>query len=409
MVTEAVYNEWVTSLFKIATEGPMAILGHLLKRPGKEVKKPPGQIKMIGGLKVKSNKKKRITFARRLIPNSRGTYRRTTRHRAYRGTIEYVVYLSSVIIILYNAFIQPYYTLREIIQPYYTPRENTRDPLYESALFTIIIPLFGAACVVPIIAEILIFLINFQVPIMITQSLVNVSNSWAHRSSDVAGESSDVAGEISKDLIHLSKVSKAAKPTEPSQSSAASLRYCTMRPAPMLRVVSAEKMVAAFRGATPMNKILQVFSPSASASAVSEPFPTYDQLVESTRDYLLKRSLELNDANKRRVMLLAMSTMTRRVILLLTKPDRHTRSNVANLFSRVKIATVRKAITAPYYTRCDKCGSTDEDDGVTFSRRCGECSYDMCDTCYSKLKRYNPYSDTHSNVNKLCPGCRKYL
>lgn len=388
MVTEAVYNEWVTSLFKIATEGPMAILGHLLKMPGKEVKKPPGQIKMIGGLKVKSNKKKRITFARRLIPNSRGTYRRTTRHRAYRGTIEYVVYLSSVIIILYNAF----------IQPYYTPRENTRDPLYESALYNIIVPLFGAVCVVPIIAEILIFLINFQVPIMITQSLVNVSNSWAHRSSDVAGE-------ISKDLIHLSKVSKAAKPTEPSQSTAAGLRYCPIRRS--FDLVRLEKMVAAFRGATPMNKILQVFSPSASASA--SPFPTYDQLVESTRDYLLKRSLELNDANKRRVMLLAMSTMTRRVILLLTKPDRHTRSNVANLFSRVKIATVRKAITAPYYTRCDKCGSTDEDDGVTFSRRCGECSYDMCDTCYSKLKRYNPYSDTHSNVNKLCPGCRKYL
>jgi hypothetical protein len=390
MVTEAVYNEWVTSLFKIATEGPMAILGHLLKRPGKEVKKPPGQIKMIGGLKVKSNKKKRITFARRLIPNSRGTYRRTTRHRAHRGTIQYVVYLSSVIIILYNAF----------IQPYYTPRENTRDPLYESALYNIIVPLFGAVCVVPIIAEILIFLINFQVPIMIMQSLANVSNSWAHRRSDVAEEISEV-------LIHLSKDSKAAKPTEPSQSTATDLRYCPIRRS--FDLVRLEKMVAAFRGATPMNKILQVFSPSASASASASPFPTYDQLVESTRDYLLKRSLGLNDANKRRVMLLAMSTMTRRVILLLTKPDRHNRSNVANLFSRVKIATVRKAITAPYYTRCDNCGSTDEDDGVTFSRRCGDCSYDMCDTCYSKLQRHNPYSDTHSNVNKLCPGCGNYL
>ena len=151
--------------------------------------------------------------------------------------------------------------------------------------------------------------------------------------------------------------------------------------------------------------------------------PTYEEIVDSTRDYLLKRSLALSDGNKRRIMLLAMTGMTRRVVVLLTTPanrgfSRRVGLDVQNMFSRVKGETAYKLIAqktpAPgdYYTVCDRCGRTDEndedEDAVTFSRACGNCSYDMCDECYSTLQRRNPYSVSDDGY-KVCPRCEHDL
>lgn len=399
MVTESLYNEWIGNLFIMTTKGPMSILGHLLKPPGKKMQK----MQLTGGVKLKLKqssqfkKSKRPTFSRRLL--SRVVHRRTTQHRAYRSTMQYMLTLSSAFFILYTAF----------NDPHYTPRANARDPLLDSALFNILLPFCGAVGIIPAIAEILLFLINFQIPIMITQSLVNISNSWGHRND----HGLNAAQEISSDLIHLGNVAKRIDdPTTHTDG-----RWPTMHPRPMPRgAPSAENIVVAFRkGAPMMQKLLQVFSLSTVANG---PFPTYAELADSTRDYLLKRSLELNDANKRRVMLLAMSTMTRRVVLLLTTPpgrrtmNRGTGRIIGNLFSRVKIETVRNAITVapalPVVTQCDECGETDEYATVTFSRKCGNCSHDMCDTCYSKLQRTNPYSG-NSDKFKKCPGCNDDL
>jgi hypothetical protein len=185
---------------------------------------------------------------------------------------------------------------------------------------------------------------------------------------------------------------------------------------------SAESVVVAHK--TPMNRMMRLLLPEeALVTERAMQIPRYEEFVDSTRDYLLKRSIALSDGNKRRVMLLAMTAMTRRVVvLLLTAPANRGGSrrwvdlDVQNMFSRVKGETAYKLITpAPgyYYTVCDSCGRTDENDedkdAVTFSRKCGTCSYDMCDTCYSKLKRRNPYSFSDSTSYKVCPRCKHDL
>ena len=393
MVTETGYNEWMTNLFKMANEGPMSILGHLRKTPGKKMQ-------LMGGVKIKPFKysKYNTTIRRRLLPG-RAVYRRTTQQRVRARTMDTIFLLTSAIYIMYNAY---YNNMGQI-----SITDDTHI-LLDNLIFNILLPIVGGTGIAMAISEILFFIVNLQMPIMVTQSLVNVSNSWAHR-----GDSGlNAAKEISGDLIHLSKLARNTVATPMDY------RWPTMRPQVMPIGVSAENAVALRKG-TPSNsmmmkKIMQIYSQSTVDTVYDGPFPTYAEFANSTRDYLIKRSLELNDANKRRVMLLAMSTMTRRVVLLLI-PHGHRQPNsgigreIGNMFSRMKIETVSKALPSPSlaeYTQCDKCGKTDEDNVVAFSRRCGNCPYDMCDTCYSKLDRSYGYNS--ANLKK-CPGCNADL
>lgn len=398
MVTEVVYNEWISSLFKVVTHARnedelKKIFDELVEkaRSGSGSKTPR---KLTGGLKVKPSKyrHKNVTLRRRLVA-SRPVYRRTTQQRAYRGTVQYLLLLSSFIFIIYNAFNNPR-----------MPNENARDPLLEFALLNLFIPLVGINVVVPPISEILLFLVNFQTPIAIMRALTNVSNRFFGNGELRAAQ------ETVDDLSHLSKVAESVDRR--------------LRPAASRGGPSAESVAAAHK--TPMNRAMRLLLPEEALVMESAmQIPRYEEFVDSTRDYLLKRSLALSDGNKRRVMLLAMTGMTRRVVVLLTTPpenrgasSRRTGLVVQNMFSRVKGKTAYKLIAhktpAPghYYTVCDSCGRTDEndedEDAVTFSRACGNCSYDMCDTCYSKLQRRNPYS-VSDDTYKVCPRCKHDL
>ena len=272
----------------------------------------------------------------------------------------------------------------------------------DTLILNILGPVVGGTSLIMVISQILFFLVNFQVPILLTQSLVNVSNSWArHGNTD---DGLIAAQEISDDLFTLSGIAK----TGTVAADPIGRRWDTIHPRPMSRGISAENFAVALRQGTPTNMMKKRIA------APNHSFPTYAEFADSTRDYLLKRSLELTDANKRRVMLLAMSTMTRRVVLLLTtRPGPQRNSivvrDIGNMFSRMKIKTVSKALPAPSlaeYTQCDKCGNTDEENVVTFSRKCGNCPYDMCDRCYSTLQRSFGYNS--ANIKK-CPGCNADL
>jgi hypothetical protein len=291
---------------------------------------------------------------------------------------------------IYNAFNNPR-----------IPSENSRDPLLEFAFINLFIPFAGMNVVGPPISELLLFLINFQTPVAIMRALTNVSTRFFGNSELRAAQ------EMVDDLSHLSDV--------------ADLVDRRLRPSASRGGPSAESVVAARK--TPVNRMMGLLLPKEALAAESAmQIPRYEEFVDSTRDYLLKRSIALSDGNKRRVMLLAMSAMTSRVVvLLLTAPANRGGSrrwvglDVQNMFSRVKGETAYKLIAqktpAPgyYYTVCDSCGRTDEndedEDAVTFSRACGNCSYDMCDTCYSKLQRRNPYSISDDN-HKVCPRCK---
>lgn len=402
MVTEVVYNEWISSLFKVTharnEDELKKIFDELVEkagsrrsrssRSGSGSKKPR---ELTGGLKVKPSKyrHKNVTLRRRLV-SSRPVYRRTTQQRVYRGTVQYLLILSSFIFMIYNAFNNPR-----------MPNENARDPLLEFALLNLFIPFAGMTGVIPPISEVILFLINFQTPIAIMRALTNVSTRFFGNSEVRAAQ------ETVDDLSHLSKIAESADRR---------LRTAVSRGGP-----SAESVAAAHK--TPVNRMMGLLLPEESTRATQSAMqiPRYEDLVDSTRDYLLKRSIALSDGNKRRVMLLAMTGMTRRVVVLLTTPASRGASRrraglvVQHMFSRVKGETAYKLIAqktpAPghYYTVCDSCGRTDEndedEDAVTFSRACGNCSYDMCDTCYSKLQRRNPYS-VSDDTYKVCPRCK---
>ena len=395
MVTEVVYNEWISSLFKVTharnEDELKKIFDELVEKAGSGSRRSGSKTprELTGGLKVKPSKyrHKNVTLRRRLV-SSRPVYRRTTQQRVYRGTVQYLLILSSFIFMIYNAFNNPR-----------MPNENARDPLLEFALLNLFIPFAGMTGVIPPISEVILFLINFQTPIAIMRALTNVSTRFFGNSA---------AQETVDDLSHLSKVAESVDRR--------------LRPAASRGGPSAESVVVAHK--TPMNRMMRLLLPEeALATQSAMQIPRYEEFVDSTRDYLLKRSIALSDGNKRRVMLLAMSAMTSRVVVLLTTPPENRGSSrrrraglvVQNMFSRVKGETAYKLIAhktpAPghYYTVCDSCGRTDEndedEDAVTFSRACGNCSYDMCDTCYSKLKRRNPYSDS-GDTYKVCPRCK---
>jgi hypothetical protein len=395
MVTEAVYNEWVNSLLKLSlaikSKDKLRLTNLFNELVVKASSKTPTNVsklpskpyyELIGGLKVKpaKYKQKNKTLRRRILPGHR-VYRRTTQQRVERGTVQYFLILPSLIFIIFNAFNNPR-----------MPSENARDPVLEFAIFNLFIPLIGLNVIAPPLTEIILFLTNYQTPILIMQSLMNISNWW----SDTRDRGLIAASEIVDDLSDLSVIAERADRS-----------WQRMHPAS--RSPSVESILTTYRREKSMPTLqLQL------------PVPTYDELVDRTRDYLLKKSLELNHSNKRRVMLLAMTGITRRLALLLTMPEvtrRRFGSNISrNMFSRVKAETVRKLtsmelpVTADY-TVCDSCGRTDENDkvddndAVTFSRACGSCSYDMCDDCYSKLQRRNPYSISDSNYKK-CPRCK---
>jgi len=397
MVTEVVYNEWISSLFKVTharnEDELKQIFDELVEKAGstrsrsrsRSGSKKPREL--MGGLKVKPSKykHKNVTLRRRLVP-SRPVYRRTTQHRVVRGTIDFFLVMSSFIFIIYNAFNNPR-----------MPNEGVRKPLLEFALLNLFIPLFVATGIIPPIRELLLFLINFQTPIAIMRALTNVSTRFfGNRNSDLRA-----AQEMVDDLSHLSDVADLVDRRRLHPSSAS-------RGGP-----SAESVAAARK--TPMKRMMGLLLPEeALATESAMQIPRYEEFVDSTRDYLLNRSIALSDGNKRRVMLLAMSAMTSRVVVLLLTPPASRRA-IQNMFSRVKGETAYKLIAqktpAPgyYYTVCDSCGRTDENDedkdAVTFSRACGNCSYDMCDTCYSKLQRRNPYSVSDGN-HKVCPRCK---
>lgn len=410
MVTEVVYNEWISSLFKVTharnEDELKQIFDELVEKAGstrsrsrsRSGSKKPREL--MGGLKVKPSKyrPKNATLRRRLVP-SRPVYRRTTQHRVVRGTIDFFLVMSSFIFIIYNAFNNPR-----------MPNEGVRKPLLEFALLNLFIPLFVATGIIPPIRELLLFLINFQTPIAIMRALTNVSTRFfGNRNSDLRA-----AQEMVDDLSHLSDVADLVD------------RRRLLRPSASRGGPSAESVAAARK--TPMNRMMRLLLPKeALATESAMQIPRYEEFVDSTRDYLLKRSLALSDGNKRRVMLLAMSAMTSRVVVLLTTTTTPAsrgasrRRAVQHMFSRVKGETAYKLIAqktpAPgyYYTVCDSCGRTDENDedkdAVTFSRACGNCSYDMCDTCYSKLQRLNPYllSVSDSTTYKVCPRCKHDL
>ena len=405
MVTEVVYNEWISSLFKVTharnEDELKKIFDELVEKAGSGSRRSGSRSRsgskkpreLMGGLKVKPSKyrHKNVTLRRRLVP-SRPVYRRTTQQRVVRGTIHFFMVLSSFIFIIYNAFNNPR-----------MPNEGVRDPLLEFAMLNLFIPLLGMNVVGPPISELLLFLINFQTPVAIMRALTNVSTRFFGNSdSEVRA-----AQEMVDDLSHLSEVAdRVDRRLRPSAS----------RGGP-----SAESVAAARK--TPMKRMMGLLLPEeALATESAMQIPRYEEFVDSTRDYLLKRSIALSDGNKRRVMLLAMSAMTSRVVVLLTTTPasrgasrRRAGLVVQNMFSRVKGETAYKLIAqktpAPghYYTVCDSCGRTDEndedEDTVTFSRACGNCSYDMCDTCYSKLQRRNPYSVSDDN-HKVCPRCK---
>jgi hypothetical protein len=406
MVTEVVYNEWISSLFKVTharnEDELKKIFDELVEKAGsgsrrsgsgsrRSGSKKPREL--MGGLKVKPSKyrPKNATLRRRLVP-SRPVYRRTTQQRVVRGTIHYFMVLSSFIFIIYNAFNNPR-----------MPNEDVRDPLLEFALLNLFIPLLGMNVVGPPISELLLFLINFQTPVAIMRALTNVST----RLADIGNSDLRAAQEMVDDLSHLSDV--------------ADLVDRRLRPSGSRGGPSAESVAASRK--TPVNRMMGLLLPEeALATESAMQIPRYEEFVDSTRDYLLKRSIALSDGNKRRVMLLAMSAMTSRVVVLLTTPASRGASRrraglvVQHMFSRVKGETAYKLIAqktpAPgyYYTVCDSCGRTDEndedEDAVTFSRACGNCSYDMCDTCYSKLQRRGPYSFSDSTSHKVCPRCK---
>ena len=410
MVTEVVYNEWISSLFKVTharnEDELKKIFDELVEKAGSGSRQSGSRRsrqsgsktprKLTGGLKVKPSKyrHKNVTLRRRLVP-SRPVYRRTTQQRVVRGSIHYLLLLSSFIFIIYNAFNNPS-----------MPNEDSRDPLLEFAMLNLFIPFAGMTGVIPPISEILLFLINFQTPIAIMRALTNVSNRFFGNSEVRAAQ------ETVDDLSHLSEVADIVDRR---------LQRRSIRPAASRGGPSAESVVAARK--TPMNRMMRLLLPKESTRATESAMqiPMYEEFVDSTRDYLLKQSLALSDGNKRRVMLLAMTAMTSRVVVLLTTPASRGASRrraglvVQNMFSRVKGETAYKLIAhktpAPgyYYTVCDSCGRTDEndedEDAVTFSRACGNCSYDMCDTCYSKLQRRNPYS-VSDDTYKVCPRCK---
>jgi hypothetical protein len=407
MVTEVVYNEWISSLFKVVTHARSEnenelkkIFDELVEKAGSRSRsrrsrqsgsKKPREL--MGGLKVKPSKyrHKNVTLRRRLV-SSRPVYRRTTQQRAYRGTVQYLLILSSFIFIIYNAFNNSH-----------VPSENARDPLLEFALYNLFIPFAGMNAVIPPISELLLFLINFQTPVAIMRALTNVSNRFFGNSDSEVRAAQEMVG----DLSHLSEVADRVDRR--------------LRPSASRWGPSAESVAAAHK--TPVNRMMRLLLPEeALATESAMQIPRYEEFVDSTRDYLLKRSIALSDGNKRRVMLLAMSAMTSRVVVLLTTPPENRGASrrraglvVQNMFSRVKGETAYKLIAqktpAPghYYTVCDSCGRTDEndedEDAVTFSRACGNCSYDMCDTCYSNLQRRNPYSVSDDNY-KVCPRCK---
>ena len=398
MVTEVVYNEWASSLLKLALAARSKdelslkkIFDELVKKAGSG--KPP---ELKGGLKMVKRSKyqqKNKTLRGRLV-SSRAVYRRTTHNRVDRDTVLAMLMMASFILIIYNAFENPI-----------VPSDTARDPLLQFAFFNFFIPYARRLVTVPPVAEIILFLSNFQIPIAIMRALTNVSN----RLADLGNSELRAAQETVDDLSHLSKIAESA-----DRRLQRSIRPAASRGGP-----SAESMIAAHK--TPMNRMLRLLLPEEATRAM--PFPRYEELVDSTRDYLLKRSIALSDGNKRRVMLLAMTGMTRRVVLLLTTPanrgfSRRVDLDIQNMFSRVKGETVHKLIAqktpAPgdYYTVCDRCGRTDEndedEDAVTFSRACGNCSYDMCDECYSELQRRHPYSLPDDNY-KVCPRCKHEL
>jgi hypothetical protein len=399
MVTEAVYNEWVSSLSKLVMAarsndevGLQKIFDELIvKMSGVSPVSPVSPSKpfippeLTGGLKVKKYNRKNRTLRRRLLPGH-AVYRRTTQQRVFRETVQYFLVLPSLIFIIYMAINNPR-----------MPNETAKDPLLEFALLNFFIPFVGMNGIVLPLSEMILFLINFQIPISIMQSLVNVYNWFA----DNIDRGTVAANEIVDDLSDLSELAVSVYPDR---------RFSRMRPSS--QTPSAESMVSAYR-----KKKAQL------------PLPPYDELVDRTRDYLLKKSLALNHSNQRRIMLLAMTGMTRRVALLLLTPTSTSRPDLrlsrrfnrnslqTTLLSKVKGATAYK-LTLPqkktFYTVCDSCNRTDEyskdedPNAVTFSRACGSCSYDMCDTCYSKLQRRNPYSSSDT-IYKICPRCKNDL
>jgi len=407
MVTEVVYNEWISSLFKVAharnEDELKKIFDELVEKAGSRRSRSGSRRsrsgsktlrKLMGGLKVKPSKyrHKNVTLRRRLVP-SRPVYRRTTQQRVLRGSVQYLLILSSFIFIIYNAFNNPR-----------MPNEDSRDPLLEFAFFNLFIPLVGMTGVIPPISEILLFLINFQTPIAIMRALTNVSN----RLADIGNSELRAAQETVDDMRHLSKIAERLDRRLPPAAN---------RGGPS----AAESVVAAHT--RPINRVMRLLLPEEALEIEgSMPIPRYEEFVASTQAYLIKKSLALSDGNKRRVMLLAMTGMTSRVVVLLTTPPENRGASsrraglvLRNMFSRVKGETAYKLIahktTAPghYYTVCDSCRRTDEndedEDAVTFSRACGNCSYDMCDMCYSNLQRRNPYSVSDDNY-KVCPRCK---
>jgi hypothetical protein len=378
MVTEAVYNELMSNLFKMANDGPMSILGHLRKHPGKKMQ-------LVGGVKLKS----KYTFRRRILP-IRVVHRRTTQQRVRDRTMDTICLLTSAIYIIYIA---------------YNHMAQTTGPnmlSLDTLLLNILGPVVGDTILIMVISQILFFLVNFQVPILLTQSLVNVSNSWARHGNTDGGLIA--AQEISDDLFTLSGIAETGTVAADPIGHRWDTTH-TIHPRPMSRGISAENIAVTLRQLAPTNMMKKRIDER------NQSFPTYAEFADSTRDYLLKRSLELTGANKRRVMLLAMSTMTRKVVVLLltTRPGQRNVRDISNMFSRMKIKTVSKALPAPSlaeYTQCDNCGNTDEENVVTFSRKCGNCPYDMCDTCYSTLQRSFGYNS--ANLKK-CPGCKADL
>jgi hypothetical protein len=228
------------------------------------------------------------------------------------------------------------------------------------------------------------YIINLPLPAIVTGAVVN---SWHYVKNFQNIKNSN---EIVKGIERLSAADFQFDTSSQNSSLDAALLVSPLvtRPLPT-GVKSAEIMLSSMN----FSHVLKIGD-----------LPTYQQLIGSTQDYLLRKGLQYSDANRRRVMLLSMAAMTGRVVSLLVNgypegsASRRSRDSAQRLISRItRGRTVRKAITVdqPDITKCDRCERYDDDeyDPTTFSSAsCVKCRYDTCDRCISEVKE--------------CPGCK---
>lgn len=231
------------------------------------------------------------------------------------------------------------------------------------------------------------YIINLPLPAIVTNAVVN---SWRYVKNFKNIKNSN---EIVKGLERLSAADFQLDTSSQNSSLDAALLVSPLVPRPLPTGVKSAEIMLSSMNFSHVRKIGDL--------------PTYQHLIISTQDYLLRKGLQYSDANRRRVMILSMAAMTGRVVSMLVNgcpegcASRRSRDSAQRLISRItRGRTVRKAITVdqPDITKCDHCERTDdinEYDRTTFSSaQCINCGHDTCDKCSSQWQLTE------------CPRCR---